>query len=118
MLWYAMAFQNTPYCLNCEGPDGFDESGFTMFVFKELGYTLPKDVTSQVKAGEKIKKISKLKSGDLVFFKCEKKNSIYSVGSVHSVNDDGSFQFIYADKNKGIVMNNNLATMFKDSFLY
>lgn len=46
---------------------GFDCSGFTSYVFKKLGLTLPRASSSQFRMGTAIPK-SKLKAGDLVFF--------------------------------------------------
>lgn len=46
---------------------GFDCSGFTSYVFKKLGLTLPRSSVSQYKVGTAVPK-SQLKAGDLVFF--------------------------------------------------
>lgn len=46
---------------------GFDCSGFTSYVFKKIGLTLPRASTSQYKVGTAVAK-SNLKAGDLVFF--------------------------------------------------
>ncbi|WP_054955415.1 C40 family peptidase [Paenibacillus dakarensis] len=46
---------------------GFDCSGFTGYVFKKIGITLPRASTSQYKVGTPVAK-KNLKAGDLVFF--------------------------------------------------
>lgn len=46
---------------------GFDCSGFTSYVYKKLGLTLPRTSTAQYKVGTAVSK-SNLKAGDLVFF--------------------------------------------------
>lgn len=46
---------------------GFDCSGFTKYVFKKLGVTLPRTSKSQYQIGTAVKR-SALRSGDLVFF--------------------------------------------------
>ncbi|CAM3987362.1 C40 family peptidase [Cohnella lubricantis] len=47
--------------------DGFDCSGFTAYVFKKLGVTLPHSSKSQYGLGTKVAK-DNLRAGDLVFF--------------------------------------------------
>lgn len=47
--------------------NGFDCSGFTSYVFKKVGLTLPRASGSQYKVGTAVSK-SNLKPGDLVFF--------------------------------------------------
>lgn len=46
---------------------GFDCSGFTKYVFKNVGLTLPRTSKAQYNVGTAVSK-SKLRSGDLVFF--------------------------------------------------
>lgn len=46
---------------------GFDCSGFTSYVFKKVGLSLPRTSQSQYKVGTPVSK-SNLRSGDLVFF--------------------------------------------------
>ncbi|MBB6632973.1 C40 family peptidase [Cohnella thailandensis] len=46
---------------------GFDCSGFTSYVFKKLGMTLPHSSGQQYKLGDKVAK-EELRAGDLVFF--------------------------------------------------
>ncbi|WP_027091879.1 C40 family peptidase [Cohnella thermotolerans] len=47
--------------------DGFDCSGFTSYVFKKLGVTLPHSSKEQFNLGDKVAK-EDLRPGDLVFF--------------------------------------------------
>lgn len=47
--------------------DGFDCSGFTSYVFKKLGVTLPHSSRAQYDLGTKVAK-DDLRAGDLVFF--------------------------------------------------
>lgn len=46
---------------------GFDCSGFTKYVFKNVGLTLPRTSKAQYSVGTAVSK-SNLRSGDLVFF--------------------------------------------------
>ncbi|MBS7262643.1 MAG: peptidoglycan-binding protein [Eubacteriales bacterium] len=67
---YAKQYLGKPYVLGSAGPNSFDCSGFTTYVFKHFGYSLPRYAYGQgyTDYGIKIKSISELKKGDLVFF--------------------------------------------------
>lgn len=57
-----------PYVWGASGPNGFDCSGFTYYVFKNgAGITLPRTSKSQATAGTKVDR-KDLRAGDLVFF--------------------------------------------------
>jgi cell wall-associated NlpC family hydrolase len=63
----AMRYLGRPYHWAASGPDSFDCSGFTMFVYKRAGVSLPHSSRAQYGRGQKVSK-SDLKPGDLVFF--------------------------------------------------
>lgn len=56
-----------PYQWGKMGPDGFDCSGFTQYVFKISGITIPRTSEQQSKEGESIDK-AHIEPGDLIFF--------------------------------------------------
>ncbi|WP_304340810.1 C40 family peptidase [Metaclostridioides mangenotii] len=57
-----------PYKWGATGPDSFDCSGFTTYVYKNAAsLTLPRVSRDQAKAGTKVER-NNLKEGDLVFF--------------------------------------------------
>lgn len=58
---------NKPYQWGKIGPDGFDCSGFTQYVFKISGITIPRTSEQQSKEGESIDK-AHIEPGDLIFF--------------------------------------------------
>ncbi|MFN3603823.1 MAG: C40 family peptidase [Leptonema sp. (in: bacteria)] len=72
----AKKFLGTPYKAGGNTPTGFDCSGFTQYVYKQIGYTLPRTTTDQYFTLEKIKIPKK---GDLVFFSLYK-NQVSHVG--------------------------------------
>ncbi len=67
---YAKQFLGTRYVYGGASPSGFDCSGFTMYVYKQFGYSLPHTATGQWQSGygTRIYNISELQPGDLVFF--------------------------------------------------
>ena len=67
---FARQYLGTRYAYGGAAPGGFDCSGFTMYVYKNFGYSLPHTATGQWKSGygTRIYSISELQPGDLVFF--------------------------------------------------
>ncbi|MGI6358782.1 MAG: C40 family peptidase [Bacillota bacterium] len=64
----AMKHLGKPYALNAKGPDVFDCSGFSRYVFGRFGYSLPRASYNQAKMGSAVSRQG-LQAGDLVFFK-------------------------------------------------
>lgn len=64
---YASNYLGRPYRWGASGPNSFDCSGFTSYVFAHFGVNLPRVSRSQATVGSYVPK-SKLKPGDLVFF--------------------------------------------------
>ena len=60
-----MQYLCTPYVWGGTTPSGFDCSGFTRYVYKQLGYTLSRTAGQQLGNGYAV---SSLQPGDLVFF--------------------------------------------------
>lgn len=63
----AKQYLGAPYHWGASGPNSFDCSGFTMFVFRQVGVSLPHSSRAQINAGQRVSK-SDLQPGDLVFF--------------------------------------------------
>lgn len=87
------------------GPGGFDCSGFTSYVFKNMGITLNRSSRGQYTQGTAVSK-DNLRSGDLVFFTSPGSGrSIGHVGIVVDVDPlKKSFSFIHASSNKGVTI--------------
>lgn len=79
------------------GPDAFDCSGFTSYVFKNMGIELNRSSRDQYTQGEAVSK-ENLRTGDLVFFTgSSTRGPIGHVGIVVDVDKvGGSFNFIHA----------------------
>ena len=63
----AMRHVGKAYVYGATGPNAFDCSGFTQYVYKQLGYSLNRTAASQMSNGVPVDRASLL-PGDLVFF--------------------------------------------------
>ena len=63
----AMRYLGTPYRWGGASPGGFDCSGFTMYVYAQMGVSLPHYTGSQWGMGTPVSR-DQLEAGDLVFF--------------------------------------------------
>ena len=81
----AMQFLGIPYRWGGADPSGFDCSGFVMYVYAQVGVSLPHHAASQYGMGSPVSK-DQLQPGDLVFFDGLGHNGIYIGGGqfIHS----------------------------------
>ncbi|MCX8006654.1 MAG: NlpC/P60 family protein [Coriobacteriia bacterium] len=63
----ALSKLGAPYQWGADGPDAFDCSGFTMWVYSQVGVSLPHSSRAQYDCGERVSRAD-LRPGDLVFF--------------------------------------------------
>ena len=64
LLDYARTFIGTPYLWGASGPNQFDCSGFTSYVFREFGYNLPHNSTRQFQETRPVERFGELRKGD------------------------------------------------------
>ncbi len=62
----ALRYIGTPYVYGGASPSGFDCSGFTQYVYRQVGISLPRTSGAQSKSGQYVS-LSNLKSGDLLY---------------------------------------------------
>jgi cell wall-associated NlpC family hydrolase len=67
ILEIASRYVGTPYVYGGSGPSGFDCSGFTQYVYAQLGKSIPRTDSEQKSAGTIIS-ASDAKPGDIVWF--------------------------------------------------
>ncbi len=81
----AMQYLGTPYVYGGASPGGFDCSGFVMYVFAQIGVSLPHNAAAQYGYGTPVSR-SQLQPGDLVFFNGLGHDGIYIGGNqfIHS----------------------------------
>ena len=106
---YAKSLLGKPYVWGAQGPNGFDCSGFTYYVFKNAaGISLPRTSSQQSNFGTYVSK-SNLKPGDLVFFDTVGPNN----GVVtHCGIYIGDGQLIHAASGQGKVTINNMNSSY------
>ncbi|NCE63505.1 hypothetical protein D1159_02640 [Pseudoflavonifractor sp. 524-17] len=99
---YAKQFLGVPYSWGGNGPNAFDCSGFTKYVYSHFGVTLNRTATAQLSNGTAVSK-DQLQPGDLVFFRANTSKPVSHVGIYI-----GGGQFIHASTNTYAVQIDNL----------
>ena len=94
----AMQYLGVPYVWGGASPSGFDCSGFSMYVFNQIGVSLPHHAASQYGMGTPVSK-DQLEAGDLVFFNGLGHMGIYIGGG----------QFIHAPHSGDVVKISSLS---------
>jgi cell wall-associated NlpC family hydrolase len=112
----AKEFLGVKYIWAASGPSAFDCSGFTSYVYKKNGVTLPRNSRSQARVGISID-FDDLEKGDLVFFDTSKA----STGKVNHVGIYlGNNKFIHASSGGDKVMITSFSKkkFYKHRFLH
>ncbi|MGL4913170.1 MAG: SH3 domain-containing protein [Romboutsia sp.] len=103
-----------PYVWGAEGPNSFDCSGFTQYVFKKsVGVSIPRVSRDQSKFGQSVSR-SNLRKGDLIFFDTEGSNNGY-VSHVGIYMGDN--QFIHASSSGKKVMISSMSSYYNGAFV-
>ena len=106
------------YRYGAKGPNNFDCSGFTGYVYDQFGYKLNASSRGQYSDGEKVEK-GNLRPGDLVFFTSPRsKGGVGHVGIVVSAdNDHNTFSFIHAAIGGGIEIQKSTAPYYQKRYV-
>ena len=94
----AMQYLGVPYVWGGASPSGFDCSGFVLYVYAQIGVSLPHYAASQYNYGVPVSR-DQLEPGDLVFFDGLGHNGIYI----------GNGQFIHAPHTGDVVKISSLS---------
>ena len=110
LLATAYKYLGVRYRSGHSGPDGFDCSGFTSFVFSQHDIKLTHSSRAQYNEGARVTDVASLQRGDLVFFGGSRSSkSIGHVGIVTEVDPTKrSFKFIHASTSAGIKVDSSL----------
>jgi cell wall-associated NlpC family hydrolase len=101
----AMRYLGVPYIWGGSTPRGFDCSGFVMYVFAQIGVSLPHSSYVQYGMGAPVS-MSQLEPGDLVFF----------AGASHVGIYIGGGQFIHAPHSGDVVKISSLSGWYSSTF--
>jgi cell wall-associated NlpC family hydrolase len=99
----AERFLGTPYVWGGAAPGGFDCSGLVMYVYAQLGLSLPHFTGYQWNVGRRLGQNDPLQAGDLVFF------HMHSYGPGHEGMYIGNGQFIHAPHSGDVVKISSLS---------
>ncbi len=98
----ALTHLGKPYIYGNEGPNSFDCSGFTNYVYKKYGYTINRTALDQYRlSGRAVENKSSLLPGDLVFFYTTSRTTVSHVGLYIG---DGKFVHASSGKNSKCVV--------------
>lgn len=119
ILDYGMQHLNKPYRYAGKGPNSFDCSGFTSFVFKEFGYKLSTSSAGQSRQLPSINRKEDLRVGDLVFFEGRAHNgNVGHVGIVKELLPNGNFLFLHASTSYGVIVSRSTEPYYASRYLH
>jgi NlpC/P60 family protein len=99
---YAGMLIGRPYVWGAEGPDAFDCSGLTQYVYQRFDVDLPRRAISQSKTGDPAGR--RLERGDLLFFASDARRSLVTHVAIY----EGGGTIIEASKRYGRVRRSSL----------
>lgn len=109
---YAKQFLGVPYVWGGNGPNSFDCSGFTKYVYSHFGYELNRTASAQMSNGVSVSR-GELRPGDLVFFN----NGRVSTSASHVGMYIGGGQFIHASTNRYCVEISSLSGYYQNIYI-
>ena len=115
----ALSHLGTRYVYGGASAGGFDCSGFTMYIYKQFGYSLPHSATSQWLSGmgTKIYSISELQPGDLVFFNDPSRNAGKACSHAGIYTGDGQFIHSSSSRSGGVIVSSLTSGYYNTYFV-
>lgn len=116
---YARGYLGAHYHYGGSSPEGFDCSGFTMYVYKHFGIELPHTSAGQFPQGRALSKdFRTLQKGDLVFFAGRKNSSTIGHVGIFLALDDSlgkSFSFIHG-AHTGVIISHYSEPYYRERY--
>lgn len=101
---YAKTFMGTKYKLGGTSPrSGFDCSGFTVYVMKQVDVALSRTSQAQESNGKKVR-LKKVQPGDLIFYRRSPLGKVFHVSIVVANKSDGIY--VIHSTSRGVVIDN------------
>ena len=115
----AKQYLGTGYVYGGASPRGFDCSGFTMYVNRQHGYSLPHSATSQWQSGlgARVYSISELQPGDLVFFNDPSRNAGKACSHAGIYTGDGQFIHSSSSRSGGVIVSSLTSGYYNTYFV-
>jgi len=109
----------TRYVYGGASPNGFDCSGFTMYVYGQFGYSLPHTATGQWQSGlgTKVWSISALQPGDLVFFNDPSRNAGKACSHAGIYVGNGQFIHSSSSRSNGVIISDLTSGYYNTYFV-
>jgi len=118
MMDEAFSLIGTRYRAGASGPGGFDCSGFTSYLYRQIGIDLNRSSRGQYTQGEAVAS-NDLQKGDLVFFTSP--GSGRSIGHVGIVVDydpmKKNFSFIHASSSSGVTVSSSTEPFYSRRYV-
>lgn len=108
IITYGKRFIGTPYVWGGTTPNGFDCSGFLMYIYKKNGINIPRTVSDIWSFSSPV---SSLQVGDIVFFQTYKK------GPSHAGIYLGNQRFLHAGASSGVTISDMTISYWSSRYL-
>ena len=115
----AKQYLGTRYVYGGSSPSGFDCSGFTMYIYKQFGYSLPHTASGQWQSGigTRVYSISELQPGDLVLFNDPSRNAGKACSHVGIYIGNGQHIHSSSSRSKGVVISDLTSGYYNTYFI-
>lgn len=109
---YAKGFLGTPYVYGASGPNSFDCSGFTSYVYNHFGYSLNRSAAGQLSNGTAVD-LSNIQPGDIICWKAYGSSKAATHVGIYIGND----QYIHASTTGSTVRINEMDYAAKSRYV-
>ena len=118
ILTHSKKYLGKPYRYSGKGPNSFDCSGFTSYIFRNFGYKLNSSSSGQDRQFPTIANREYLAIGDLVFFEGRSRNGrVGHVGIVTEIYPNNNFKFIHSSTTSGVIISSSSEPYYSSRYL-